>query len=354
VNAFAYDPARIPYVTDSNLGTGGIIKSEPRHFSVEEIPLYEASGEGEHVYFRLRREGRTTMEVIDALARLFGLRARDVGCAGQKDKRAIATQTLSLAISRVDPDEAARRVSDALGIEVLWARRHSNKLRRGHLLGNRFDVLIEDVRADALACAREIAGEIALRGLPNFYGPQRFGADGRNAERGREILAAPRRDARSRFMLSALQSMLFNEWLAERMRLGRFDQLWRGDVGKRRDNGALFEIEDVDAEQARMSKHEITYTGPMFGAHMRWATDSAGDLERAVLDRSGIGAEDLALARLDGSRRAARLFVDDLAIDAEEESLRLRFSLPKGAYATVLLRELMKTEGIRDGIDEET
>jgi tRNA pseudouridine13 synthase len=346
-----FDPRRLPYVTDARVRIGGILKREPRHFVVEEMPLYEPRGEGEHVYVRLRREGRTTAEVIDDLARSFGLRARDIGCAGQKDKLARATQTFSLPLGSLDPDEAARRVAGELGIEVLWARRHTNKLRRGHLLGNRFDVLIEHVDEDAFERARAIARAIAEQGLANYYGPQRFGADAENARRGRALLSAPRGDGMSRFLLSAFQSMLFNGWLVERMRREGFDRIWRGDVAKRLDNGALFDVADANAENARMSRCEITYTGPIFGARMRRATDVAGELERTILREFDVQLADLARARLDGSRRAGRIFVADLEILPEGASLRARFSLPKGSYATVLLRELMKSDGLSPDID---
>jgi tRNA pseudouridine13 synthase len=349
----AFDPIRLPYVTDAKLAIGGRIKREPSHFIVEEIPLYEPCGTGEHVYLRCRREGRTTLDVIDALARCFGIRARDIGYAGLKDKQARATQTFSLPLAGVAPDDTAERARSALGIEVLSARRHANKLRRGHSIGNRFHVLIEDVSENALAAARAIAREIGVRGLPNFYGPQRFGADAKNAERGRRLLHAPRSDARSRLMLSALQSHLFNAWLAERVRIGRFDVVSPGDVGKRVDNGALFDVVDEEAENARMQKHEITYTGPMYGARMRPAHGAAGELEGEILRRHEIDVAEFARAGLDGSRRAARIFVDDLEIAGEASCVHARFSLPKGAYATVLLRELMKTEACTADIDDD-
>ena len=353
VDTSAFEPIRLPYVTDPDVGSGGRIKREPHHFVVEEIPLYEACGTGAHVYLRCRREGQTTFDVIDALARLFGVRARDIGSAGLKDKRSRATQTFSLPLDAVSPEDAARRVEEALGIEVLQARRHTNKLRRGHLVGNRFDVLIEGAREEGVAAARAIAREIASSGFPNFYGPQRFGRDAKNAERGRALLASPRNDARSRLMLSALQSHLFNAWLAERLRIGWFDRLWKGDVAKRVDNGALFDVEDEAFESARMSKHEITYTGPILGSRMRSAHGAAGELESEILRRFEIDAVELARARLDGSRRAARIFVDDLEILAEGACVRARFSLPKGAYATVLLRELTKTEPGAEQLDDE-
>lgn len=349
----AFDPVRLPYVSASAPGIGGRIKREPRFFAVEELALYEPCGTGEHVYLRLCREGWTTRAVIESLAKLFRVSARDIGCAGQKDKHARVTQTISIPLARIDPDEAGRRVAAELGLEVLWARRHANKLRRGHLLGNHFEILIEDAHADALARAEQIARAITAQGLPNFFGPQRFGADARNAERGRELLRAARGDWHSRFMLSAFQSLLFNAWLVERLQRGQFEEIVPGDVGKRLDNGALFDVADAPSENARMARREITYTGPIYGTRMRPASGPAGELELEVLRAFEVGAADLERARLDGSRRAARIFVEDLALAAEGSGLRLRLSLPKGAYATTLLREMMKSDEPWMAPDEE-
>jgi tRNA pseudouridine13 synthase len=347
-----------PFVTADLAGIGGRIKSEPRAFVVEEIPLYEPCGTGEHVYLLIRREGATTQDVLRALARAFGVSEAAIGCAGQKDKHARATQTFSIALASGDAEEIGRRAADAIGVEVLSARRHTNKLRRGHLIGNRFDVLVEGVGENALDRARAIVRSIETRGLANFYGPQRFGADGRNVERGRALLSAPRRDWTSRFLVSAFQASLFNAWLAERMRRGDFQRIVPGDVAKRSDNGALFDVADVEAEQRRMERGEITYTGPIFGARMRCARGAAGDLEAAILRESGVAAVDFARAGAQGSRRAARLSVGDSSIETElgadeRPAVRVRVRLPKGAYATILLREIMKSDAALAALDDE-
>jgi len=154
----------------------------------------------------------------------------------------------------------------------------------------------------------------------------------------------PRAGSADRFLLSAFQAWMFNAWLCERMRRQLFETVLAGDVAKRLDNGALFDVVDASAENARMARREITYTGPMFGARMRRSSGLPAELERAVLAAFGLDESAFARARLSGTRRAARIFVDDLEISEHPRGVRLRFSLPKGAYATTLLREVMKTE----------
>jgi tRNA pseudouridine13 synthase len=336
----------LAFITADLSGIGGEIKAEPDHFVVEEIPLYEPAGEGEHVYVRLTREGWTTRALQKRLVGLFDLREVDAGCAGLKDKHARVTQTFSLLLRGVDEATVACRIQEALPVEVVWARRHRNKLRRGHLLGNRFHVVVLHPEPEAMARAETIAQALRTHGLPNFYGAQRFGIDGDNARRGREVLLGrgPRERWLKRFLLSAYQAALFNAWLTERIRRGWFERLLSGDIAKKMDTGGLFEVMDAEVELFRFQQREITYTGPIYGARMRWASGEPGDLERSVLERAEVTTEMLRRARLDGSRRPARLFLSDLGIEPHPDGLLFTFTLPKGAYATTVLREFMKTE----------
>ncbi len=336
----------LPLITADLPGIGGHIKAEPDHFQVQEVLLYEPSGEGEHIFVRLTREGWTTRALVERLARLFGLRERDVGYAGLKDKHARVTQTFSLWLPRVEAQEVARLVADALPVQVHEARRHRNKLKPGHLLGNRFRILVIEPSPDALSRAQAIAQALQSRGLPNFYGPQRFGTMGTNAQRGRQVLmgGGPRKRWLRRFLLSAYQSELFNLWLAARIQRGWFTRLLTGDIAKKLDTGGLFEVSDAQVESPRFERREITYTGPIYGAKMRWAGGEAGALEREILSQEGVTEEQLRQARLDGSRRPARLFVDNLHVAPHPQGLLLTFALPKGSYATTLLRELTKTD----------
>jgi tRNA pseudouridine13 synthase len=336
----------LPFVTDKLPGIGGLIRAESSHFVVEEIPLYEPVDEGEHIYVALTREGWTTRALQRKLVQLFALRDVDVGYAGLKDKYARATQTFSLLLPRIDVSEVAEQIRETLPVEVLWARRHRNKLRVGHLLGNRFQIIVANPEKEALARAVDTAQALSERGMPNYYGVQRFGMRGDNARQGREVLLGrgPRKQWLRRFLLSAYQSALFNIWLAERIRRGWFQELLTGDIAKKSDTGGLFEVEDAAVESPRFERGEITYTGPIYGARMRWPGGRPGGLERALLEDAGVTEEMLERAHLDGSRRPARLLLDDLEIAPTAEGLRFSFRLPKGAYATTLLREFMKTD----------
>jgi tRNA pseudouridine13 synthase len=332
----------LPYASEGLPGIGGALRREPAHFEVVEIPLYTPSGEGEHVYVTLTREGRSTPEIVGELARLYGLAERDIGVAGLKDKFARTTQSFSLPLARLEPRELAAR----LRVEVHSVARHGNKLRRGHLAGNRFRIVVAEPSADARTRAEAIATTVAARGVPNFFGEQRGGERGRNPARGRELLGDERasRTWAGRLLVSAFQSSLFNEWLALRMQSGWYSRLLDGDVAKRRSNGALFDVRDAALEQPRFDAREIAFTGPIFGVKMRPARAEAGELEQAVLVQSGVEAADFARTKAPGSRRAGVIWVDDLCIDDVAGGLSFEFTLPKGSYATVYLREFMKVD----------
>lgn len=337
----------LPYTTADLPGVGGEIKVEPGHFVVEEIPLYEPSGEGQHVYVRLTRQGWTTRALAGELERIFGLQDVDVGFAGRKDKHARTTQTFSLNLPNLEEDSVAQRIEESLPVEVEWVRRHRNKIRAGHLVGNRFRIVVLDPDQPAIDRAEPIAETLKERGLPNFYGPQRFGKYDDNAERGREILLTgkgPRKRWLRRLLLRAYQSALFNTWLVARIDRGWFERVLVGDVAKKLDTGGLFEVEDVEAAGARFEDAEITYTGPIYGSRMWWAAGKPGLLEREILKRAKVTEKMLDREHLSGSRRRARLLLDDLEVNEHPDGLLFSFTLPKGSYATTVLREFVKDD----------
>lgn len=340
----------LPFITEGDPGVGGRIKQSPAQFVVDEIPLYECSGEGEHVYVRVTREGQTTRYLRKRIAGLFDLRETAVGYAGLKDRHARTTQTFSIHLPGVSPEDVARRLGDALAVEVHWASRHRNKLKPGHLLGNRFQIIVSDPVPDALSKAMEIAQRLQREGLPNYYGEQRFGMKSDNAERGLDVLhgRGPREKWLRRFLLSALQGALFNIWLAERIHRHDFHRLLGGDVAKKLDTGGLFDVEDLSAEEQRFASGEITYTGPIYGSRMRWAGGVSGDYEKEILEKAEITVSMLGKAGAAGSRRVARLFPEALEIGEHPDGLRLSVTLPKGAYATSLLREFIKDSRYTD------
>ncbi len=320
----------------------------PEDFRVDELPLYEPEGEGDHTFVRVEKRLRTTEEVARALARAAGVRPRDVGYAGRKDRVAVTTQWFS--VPGLEPSSAL--ALELPGAHVLEAVRHRHKLRTGHLRGNRFRIVLSD--ADP-AYVRERVDVLARDGMPNRFGAQRFGRDGDNAERGSRLLRGESavRDRRSaRFLVSALQSAVFNAVLAEREPpLGRLE---RGDVAILHGSGGLFRVDDPEAEQARADAFEISATGPVFGTRRIEPSGAVADRERAILARWDIDLETLRPPRgirLRGSRRALRIRPESVEVESATPGVVICFSLPAGSYATVLVEEIRNTDRPSDPDD---
>ena len=341
----------LPHVTADLPGSGGRVKASPEDFRVDELPAYLPQGSGPHLWLRIEKRDRTTRDVVRALAHALGVPEREAGSAGLKDRAAVSTQWLSFPAAR-DPDPAALSGD---GYRVLEVSRHQNKLRTGHLRGNRFAVT---VRGGDLPRARACAEALRARGLPNFFGAQRFGAGGRNAELGRALLLGARDDpevrraARDRFLrrlvLSAWQSRVFNAWLAERLRDGLFATAIAGDVLKKLDSGGVFVCQDAAADGPRVASFELSPAGPMFGHRLRPAEGEALRREERLLAAEGVTAADLARGggETEGTRRAGRIPVA-LELEPVEGGYRAVFELPSGSYATVVLGELTKETELR-------
>jgi tRNA pseudouridine13 synthase len=326
----------------------------PERFTVEEIAAYEPSGEGEHLFLWIEKRGLTTPEAVTRVAAALGVAARDVGYAGLKDRHAVTRQWLSA------PGASDERIAHAMDLRapdltVLSASRHRNKLRVGHLKGNRFELVLTGTASDddmAALHARWTA--LLAAGVPNVFGKQRFGARGDNAAAGLAILRGERRerDRRKRLLLtSALQSAVFNEYLALRATSGALTQVILGDVLKKTDTGGLFVVVDeaaVAEAQPRVDNGAVVPTGPLPGT--REVEPPEGTPARALEDRAiaACGATRADFERsgrdLPGARRPVLLAVqadgpgwaEELGSTASARALRLSFSLPAGAYATVI------------------
>ena len=363
---------KIPYITANIPGIGGRIKVYPQDFRVEEIPLYEASGQGDHTYIRIEKTAITTQEATARIARHLGLRPRDIGYAGIKDSNAVTIQTLSA--EHIDP-AALDNFTDNR-IAILGTSRHSNKLRPGHLKMNRFRIRIRDAQPD-LQNAQKILDVLISRGVPDFFGPQRFGNRGDTALLGRALVQndypeflsillgrpcdrdssdcqrarlafdandldaaislwpAPFREERKilkqfiktgdpartvgivdrrmkRLYVSAFQSDVFNTILSRR--LDSIDKLLPGDIAKKCDNGGVFRVEDLAVEQARVDRFEISPTAPLPGYKCLIAEAEAGDIETAVFDEMKIVPSEIKKVdklKIKGTRRALRFKLDD-------------------------------------------
>jgi len=333
----------LPFVSDPLPGIGGIIKARPEHFVVEEILPYTACGQGEHVYVTFRRSGWNTADAARAIQQHLDLASTDVGYGGRKDKTAVVEQTFSLRCGESRPLAEIEGTLAELPFDILAIDRHRNKIKTGHVAANRFTIVVSKPLPDALPRALSIAERLARTGIPNFYGPQRFGHGWQNVQRGFALFPPSKKVRKNPFMVSVVQSTLFNIWLKQRMETGNYGQLLKGDIVKKTDTGGMFTVEDMAAEAPRFENGEIVYTGPIYGYKMKKAADTAGEVESALLAQYDLGAKDFRPFRAPGSRRPAILRPDDLEIRESSEGLQFTFTLPSGAYATTVLREFTRT-----------
>jgi len=346
-------PARstIGYLTPEDLSTGGELKTTPEDFVVEELPAYLPSGAGEHLYLWLEKRDVSADFLLDRLARALSVSRGDIGTAGIKDRRAVTRQWVSV------PARSAALISELAmdGVTVLDSALHGNKLRTGHLVGNRFEIRLRGINDSAATVAPRLVELLKARGVPNLYGDQRFGIDDQTLSLGLSILRGDRsprsipyskRKFLLRLALSAVQSAMFNEALAERLRAGTLDQVQPGDVMQVTASGGCFVAEDTAVEQHRRDSGETVITGPMYGPRMKSAEAEVREFESGVLSRWGFEASafekfpDLT----SGTRRPYLVPAGNLEATLDNDSLLLRFQLPAGAYATSVVREFLKVD----------
>jgi tRNA pseudouridine13 synthase len=341
----------------------GRIKEAPEDFVVEELPAYEPQGVGEHVYVRFTKRDMTTPDAAAALARALSCDVREAGWAGMKDKRAVATQTVSLhpphGVRAADLAERARAVV-LDGITVHAATPHVHKMKPGHLAGNRFTVAVRGLARERIADVTASLERLAREGVPNAFGEQRFGRFGDNAKRAMAWLGerepAPRDPRVRRMHWSAVQSAIFNAVLSTRVADGTWNTALEGDVLKLRSSGGLFVCTDVQMDRERAATGEVSPTGPIVGCEMRTAGGIPGEMERRIASETlGEGFDLSRTKRLgEGSRRPLRLWVQDLRWDSPVDEpghdtacMRVYFVLPKGSYATTVLAAAVALEPTR-------
>lgn len=318
------------------------IRGEPEDFRVVEIPRVLPDGEGEHWLVRIRKRGLTTPEAGCILARSFDVRARDVSHAGLKDRHAVTEQWFSVHAPRL----GELPVLETDELRLLEGDRHRRKLRPGTLTGNRFELTLRDVTADRTPLVSRLLC-IAREGVPNFFGPQRFGRQGRNLDKavawfeGR--LRVKRRDLRGLF-LSAARSELFNRVLTARVRAGTWNRPLPGDLFMLDARQSLFpaESEDMPRLRQRTAAGEIHPTGPLPGRGGATPADEVAALEAGFLHPDEPLLQGLLANRVDAARRPLRVPVRDLWFHFSEPAvLRLGFTLPPGAYATTVLEQFV-------------
>ena len=416
--------SNLSYLTDDLPGIGGRIKERPEDFQVEELPLYEAGGDGEHLYMFIEKQHQTTSDVVRRLAKLFGVNRSDIGYAGLKDKHAVTRQHFSAYVPVAGDDRRYLDRFEFLPFKLLWARRHSNKLRRGHLAGNRFVINIRQVDPFCADQVQRTLERLADTGVPNYVGHQRFGYLQHNHVLGRlliktqwqelldEMLGQPEQDCVSgttagrqayeqgqyskaienwprhlrydrqaldtlrqgkrpqdavlaieaeqrEFLVSAAQSDIFNQVLNLRISgtgAPGIDRLVAGDLAFKHVNRSVFMVDQATADQENgpgggVQTLEVSASGPMWGANMERAGGQTALIEMRSLTEAGLTQADLAAAQhppVYGTRRPLRVPLREpqvsAGVDANGPFVRVTFILPRGAYATVVLREIMKQE----------
>jgi len=426
------DPiSNLSFLTADLPGTGGTLKNRPEDFLVDEQPLYEPCGEGEHLYLFIEKKQATTQDLVRRVAKAFRVKRSDVGVAGQKDKHAVTRQHLSIyrpGTTPADDTEALERFAEYPYAQVIWADRHTNKLRRGHHGGNRFVIKLRDVEPTAVLQTKPILERLAAEGFPNYLGEQRFGYRQNSHTLGKlmlrgewqafldEMLGHPRpteseavQQARAayeardydlalehmpkslradrqaldalrqhktpeqavnsidrtqrEFLVTAAQSAVFNTVVDRRLRDGTLAKLLPGDLAWKHDNRSCFavppEVAAVenalpgsDSGGGRVAKLEVSPSGPFWGPGMTPAQGDVLTAERAALQDAGLTEDDFANQRhlsTTGTRRPLRERLVDLdysgGVDEHGPYLRLAFTLGRGAFATMVVREITKAEG---------
>jgi len=335
-------------------------KQSPRDFVVEEIPLYEFSGEGEHLILFVRKKNLTTPEMIGQIARYLGIKNKEIGYAGLKDKNAMTKQYISL--HKKYEEQLENFNFD--GIKIISKTYHNNKIRIGHLKGNRFYIKLKKVNPTNASKIDEALKNINKQGMPNFFGYQRFGKDGDNHILGEKIAKneVKQRNPRvKKLLINAYQSHLFNLWLSRRLEINSLVssfgvdelenllnipkeeltklkaqehpfKLFDGDLMEHYPYGKLFEFSEEDLK--RFYDRDISVTGLLCGKKVKLSSGLARDIEKDY--------DDDILA--DGARRYAWIYPTEVEgrFNKIEAQYELNFTLPKGSYATVLVEELAK------------
>jgi tRNA pseudouridine13 synthase len=325
-----------------------VLRASPEDFEVQEILGFSASGAGPHALLTIRKRGANTEWVARELARVAGCKPFEVGFAGLKDRNAVTTQAFTV-------PRGKREAADFIGLagegwQVLEAAAHQRKLPRGALEGNRFVITLRQLACDE-ARLRERLDGIAAGGVPNYFGPQRFGREAGNLA---QVLRAAenagvRRPSRGRsdqgFTLSAARSLIFNAILTARVEAGNWNRLLAGDVANLDGRGSVFAVEAQDAElERRCTALEIHATAPLPGEGESLARGDVLELENAVAAQFPEALAVIRAERMNAERRALRLRVRDFSYEYRGDALRLGFALSAGSFATAVLREIIATD----------
>jgi len=334
-----FDWSYLTPVTPHLPSTGGQLRSELDDFVVTEIPKYLPNGNGPHAYAFVEKCGHTTQELIKCLT-TSGVSIRDIGVAGRKDKYARTRQWISVPS---DSEQVFTALEQLNGVKILEISRHQKKLGIGNLLGNSFEIVVRNPLKDWQPRAEAILNFLREHGLPNYFGPQRFGRfnsniidafallEGKNVPGGKKL---------HKFFMSALQSHIFNWVLKSRIDAGLYSRVLQGDWAQKHSSGGMFVVEGAAKESERAAKLEISAALPMYGRKVFCSQGYAGELQQNILDHFELSPNDLRSLGI-GTWRISRVRVTDSSLVPFANGYKVAFTLTKGAFATSLLRELV-------------
>ena len=337
-------------------------KQSPRDFVVEEIPLYEFCGEGEHLVLLIRKKNLSTTEMVGVIARYLGIKNKEIGYAGLKDKHAMTKQYISLHKKHEEAMEGFCHEN----IKIISKTYHSNKIRIGHLKGNRFYIRLKKVNPTSALKIDEALKNISKDGMPNFFGYQRFGNDNNNHILGEKLAKGEAKERNPRvkkLLINAYQSHLFNLWLSRRLEINSLVRsfepkeiapllnlsveeiqklkkqkhpfkLIRGDIMEHYPYGRLFEFDESEHDFERFNSRDISVTGLLCGKKAKHSSSLAWEIEKDFDDDISV----------DGARRYGWVYPTETEgrFNQIEAQYELNFTLPKGSYATVLIEEIAK------------
>jgi tRNA pseudouridine13 synthase len=335
--------SNLPWAHGAPLASGRL-KVVPEDFEVEEELGFEPDGEGEHLFILVEKRGLSTPDAQLHLSRRLRLHPRDIAWSGMKDKQALTRQWFSLHVPGVEPELAA---CESEQLRILRAVRNSRKLRRGSHAANRFRLRLRDCEGDP-AWLTERAALIAAAGVPNYFGPQRFGYDCSSLLQAVEWLEGRSREfkrTRCSMLLSAARSFLFNRVLAARVEQGSWDRVLDGELLALAGSNSVFPATRAAADElaCRLAAMDLHPSGPLWGRGELPVSAACAALENSVVAPWLRLAEGLAEQGLQQERRSLRLQVQALQQQLEGQTLQLEFTLAKGSYATSVLRELITT-----------
>ena len=320
----------------------GELKVRPEDFEVREVAIEEPAGRGEHLYCWIEKINLSTPELLGRLSRRLGISTELMGLGGMKDKRARTFQWISVprsaesgVLALEEPDFTVHRVSP-----------HPVKLRRGQLSGNVFRIRIRNVREEDKPALVTGAKALAQRGVPNYFGRQRFGNEGGNVSKGLAMLSGKRIGGGAmvrQLAIHSVQSLMFNMVVGERVLEGLARTVLDGDLLLNLKTGMPLVARDLEREQERLDKGHVQLLGPLMGGKMRRTRGEAARREARVLEALGLSESDFerVIRVAPGDRRPFWVGLLDFELESEQGDPVLRFGLPPGSYATAVLGELL-------------